>query len=210
MAGELDALIFGYRYALADEDEVAQRKRLSFGPEFTVEDDDTLEATRITVAPYALQGGPTGIQTNAANVLSFTPTIGSTCRRVEACGTVTTPNGTAADIDPELGDPAVTFDASDFTVLVTAFVTARKDATAFAGWIVRRLFSRNASGSVAAGGATDATAFADKNGTASSTPWLAPVLAWNTSTTFPKLTVDSNESAVVNWSARFVAEYMLG
>ncbi len=209
MAGELDALIFGYRYLLADETEVAQRKKISFGPEFTVEDDDTLEATRVTVTPTALGGGTTGIQANAADVLYLTPATEATCRRLEACGAVTTPDAVAVDLDPELGDPAVTLDASDFTVIVTAFVTARKGSADYAGWVVRRLFARDGSGAVSAGAATSAP-FADKQGTASGTPWLAPVLAWNATTKFPKLTLDSNEAAVVNWSARFVVEYMLG
>ncbi len=203
MAGSLDALIFGYRYLFEDTTEMPRRSKLSFGPEFDLADDDTNGWTRVTL----VDGGPSP-ELGAVQV--WTPSLSTDVSRIKVAGEVDAPDGSAIALLPYLGISPVSIDAASFNVVATAIVTGRKaGGSDFAAWTVRRLFTRDASGSVAAGAAT-AAVWSDLQGTASGTPWLTPVLAWNTGTKFPKLTIQTNEAAATKWRAIVDVSIMIG
>lgn len=65
--GALDALIYGVRDVFADALQLARRARLSFGPEFVVEDDGENEWTRVTLATVAPGAVTRSVKVTAIN-----------------------------------------------------------------------------------------------------------------------------------------------
>lgn len=196
--GALDALIFGYRYLFADTTAMAQRSRLSFGPEFALEDDSENKWTRLTVSARSLAGNSAGLLTNSADVVQWSPSSTAGITGYTVAGTAATVDATPTPVALELGSPAVEIDGSDWTAQASAIVTARRPADGVAEvFRISRSFSRSDGDAVAALAATS------NDGSAPASPTLAmPVIEWDSAAKFPKVTVtgDAGPDAIY-WRA---------
>lgn len=183
--GALDALIYGVRDLFADTVQMARRARLSFGPDFTLEDDAVNEWTRVGVRPNQIQGNAAGHLVNTADVVKWSPASTSSVRGITVVGTTATVDATPTDVGLELGDPAVEIDDDDFVVQASAIVSVRRPADGEAETFrISCSFSRDAGGAVAAIEASS------DDGSSPATPTLTvPSITWDTVTKMPKITV---------------------
>ncbi len=199
--GALDALIFGYRYLYTDQTEMTQRDRISFDSDFELADVESDDWTTVAVQASRLKGrGVTGLQTNTADLISWSPDATTPVRRLRLAGALNTTDAAPHALDPYAGDPPLELE-DDAIIIVECRVTATKDNDDFGAWILRRLI-RLYTG-VGTDGAATSVSWSDLQGSALATPWLTPVIAWNSATRMPKLTIDSNEAVSIDWQATF-------
>jgi hypothetical protein len=196
----LDALIYGVRDLFQGSTALARRARLSFGSGFTLTDDADNAWTRVEVSAASAQGDAAGVFEQTATAVRWSPAGVSSVYGLTAAGFTSTVDATPVDVFPALGDPdAEEIDAADFVCVASAIVTMRVPATGLAETFrVSRTFARDGGGAVAAVEATS------DDGSHPAAPTLTvPVLAWDTATKAPKLTVTGDATDTTNIRATF-------
>lgn len=184
--GLLDDLIYGVRDVFADAVQVARRAKISFGPDFDVQDDAVNGWTRVTARPFALQGNASGILPNTADVVRWAPSSTSSVVGFTYAASGATVDATPTDLASELGSGSpAEIDDDDGVVQASAIVMVRRPADGMAEvFRVSRCFSRDA------GGAWTALEATSDDGSTPAAPTLSvPVIAWDTATKMPKVTV---------------------